>query len=205
MSYGSASTSLDNVMALRTLLCTLALLASSAAFAALKAGDPAPAFSAQASLAGKPFTYSLKDGLAKGPVVVYFYPSAYTAGCNIQAHEFSTHADQFAAAGATVIGVSLDSIERLNEFSADPDYCAGKLAVASDRDGKIARAYGLRVSEARSGATDTRGKEIDHGFTERTTFVVKRDGTVLAAVGGVSPEQNVARALELVRKLSAPN
>ena len=190
-------------MTLRTLLCTLALLATSAAFAALKAGDPAPAFSAPASLAGKPFTYSLKDGLAKGPVVVYFYPSAYTSGCNIQAHEFSTRADQFAAAGATVIGVSLDSIERLNEFSADPDYCAGKLAVASDRDGKIARAFGLRVSDARSGATDTRGKEIDHGFTERTTFVVKRDGTVLAAVGGVSPEENVARALELVRKLAA--
>jgi len=191
-------------MTLRTLLCTLALLASPAAFAVLKAGDPAPAFSAPASLAGKPFTYSLKDGLAKGPVVVYFYPSAYTAGCNIQAHEFSTRADQFAAAGATVIGVSLDSIERLNEFSADPDYCAGKLAVASDRDGKIARAFGLRVSDARGGATDTRGKEIDHGFTERTTFVVKRDGTVLASVGGVSPEENVARALELVRKLAAP-
>ena len=189
-------------MTLRTLLCTLALSAAPVALAALKAGDAAPAFSAPASLAGKPFTYSLKDGLAKGPVVVYFYPSAYTAGCNIQAHEFSTRADQFAAAGATVIGVSLDSIERLNEFSADPDYCAGKLAVASDRDGKIARAFGLRVSEARRGATDTRGKEIDHGFTERTTFVVKRDGTVLAAVGGVSPEENVARALELVRKLS---
>jgi len=192
-------------MTLCTLACSLALIASSAAFAALKAGDPAPAFSAPASLAGKPFTYSLKDGLAKGPVVVYFYPSAYTSGCNIQAHEFSTRADQFAAAGATVIGVSLDSIERLNEFSADPDYCAGKLAVASDRDGRIARAFGLRVSEAQRGATDTRGKEIDHGFTERTTFVVKRDGTVLAAVGGVSPEANVARALELVRKLSAPN
>ena len=192
-------------MTLRTLLCTLALLATPAAFAALKAGDAAPAFSAPASLAGKPFTYSLKDGLAKGPVVVYFYPSAYTSGCNIQAHEFSTHADQFAAAGATVIGVSLDSIERLNEFSADPDYCAGKLAVASDRDGKIARSFGLRVSEAQRGATDTRGKEIDHGFTERTTFVVKRDGTVLAPVGGVSPEANVTRALELVRKLSASN
>ena len=205
MSYGLAFDSMDIVMALRTLLCTLALLASPAAFAALKAGDPAPEFHAQASLAGKPFTYSLKDALAKGPVVVYFYPSAYTTGCNIQAHEFSTHADQFAAAGATVIGVSLDSIERLNEFSADPDYCAGKLAVASDRDGRIARSYGLRVSDVRSGATDTRGKEIDHGFTERTTFVVKHDGTVLAAVGGVSPEQNVARALELVRKLSASN
>ena len=191
-------------MTLRTLVCTLALIATPAAFAALKAGDAAPAFSAPASLAGKPFTYSLKDGLAKGPVVVYFYPSAYTSGCNVQAHEFSTHADQFAAAGATVIGVSLDSIERLNEFSADPDYCAGKLAVASDGDGRIARSFGLRVSAAQRGATDTRGKEIDHGFTERTTFVVKPDGTVLAAVGGVSPEANVARALELVRKAAAP-
>ncbi len=190
-------------MTLRTFICTLALVATSPAFAALKAGDPAPAFSAAASLAGKPFTYSLKEGLAKGPVVVYFYPSAYTQGCNIQAHEFSTRADQFAAAGATVIGVSLDSIERLNEFSADPDYCAGKLAVASDGDGRIARAFGLRVSGAQRGATDTRGKEIDHGFTERTTFVVRRDGTVLATVGGVSPEANVARALELVQKLAA--
>jgi len=188
-------------MSLRTIACTLVLMAASVAFAALKAGDPAPAFSAPASFAGKPFSYSLKDGLAKGPVVVYFYPSAYTAGCNIQAHEFSTKADQFAAAGASVIGVSLDSIERLNEFSADPDYCAGKLAVASDGDGKIARAFGLRVSGAQRGATDSRGKEIDHGFTERTTFVIQRDGTVLAAVGGVSPEENVARALDLVRKL----
>jgi thioredoxin-dependent peroxiredoxin len=186
----------------RSIALALALMASTAAFAALKPGDPAPAFSAPASLAGKPFTYSLKDGLAKGPVVVYFYPSAYTDGCNIQAHEFSSQADQFAAAGATVIGVSLDSIERLNEFSADPAYCAGKLAVASDGEGKIARAFGLRVSGVHAGATDTRGKEIDHGFTERTTFVVKRDGTVLAAVGGVSPEANVAQALELVRKLA---
>src|SRR3954470_12324855 len=199
-----ASHSPETPMTLRTLACSLALIASSAAFAALKAGDPAPAFSAPASLAGKPFTYSLKDGLAKGPVVVYFYPSAYTSGCNIQAHEFSTRADQFAAAGATVIGVSLDSIERLNTFSADPDYCAGKLAVASAADGRIARQFGLRVSGAQRGAVDTRGKEIDHGFTERTTFVVQRDGTILAAVGGVSPEANVARSLELVTKLAAP-
>jgi len=190
-------------MTLRNIVCTLALMAATAAFAALKAGEPAPLFSAAASLAGKPFTFSLKGSLAKGPVVVYFYPSAYTEGCNIQAHEFSGKADQFAAAGASVIGVSLDSIERLNEFSADPDYCAGKLAVASDGDGRIARAFGLRVSGAQRGVTDTRGKKIDHGFTERTTFVVKRDGTVLATVGGVSPEANVAQALELVRKLSA--
>jgi peroxiredoxin len=190
-------------MTLRTFICTLALMTATSAFAALKAGDPAPAFSADASLAGKPFAYSLKASLAKGPVVVYFYPSAYTEGCNIQAHEFSSKADQFAAVGATVIGVSLDSIERLNAFSADPDYCAGKLAVASDGDGRIARSYGLRVIGAQRGATDTRGKEIDHGFTERTTFVVKRDGTVFASVGGVSPEENVAQALALARKLSS--
>lgn len=189
-------------MTLRTIACTLALMASTVAFAALKAGDPAPDFSVTASLAGKPFTYSLKGDLAKGPVVVYFYPSAYTGGCNIEAHEFSSKAGQFAAAGASVIGVSLDSIERLNDFSADPDYCAGKLAVASDADGRIARTFGLRVSGVQRGATDTRGKEIDHGFTERTTFVVKRDGTVLATVGGVSPEENVAQALKLVRELS---
>jgi peroxiredoxin Q/BCP len=188
---------------LATLAATAALAAPTLASAALKAGDTAPAFSAQASLAGKPFAYSLKEQLAKGPVVVYFYPSAYTEGCNVQAHEFSTRADQFAAAGASVIGVSLDSIERLNAFSADPDYCAGKLAVASDRDGSIARSYGLRVSGARAGATDTRGQEIGHGFTERTTFVVRRDGTVHAAVGGVSPEENVARSLALVRALAA--
>jgi peroxiredoxin Q/BCP len=177
--------------------------ATTAAFAALKAGDAAPAFTAPASLAGKAFTYSLKEHLAKGPVVVYFYPSAYTQGCNIQAHAFSVNADKFAAAGASVVGVSLDSIERLNTFSADPDYCAGKLAVASDVDGSIARAFDLKVHDAKAGAKDTRGEEIGHGFAERTTFIVKRDGTVAASVGGVSPEANVEKALELVQKMSA--
>lgn len=189
-------------MKLPATLTVLALVATSA-FAALKSGDTAPPFTAQASLAGKPFPYSLKESLAKGPVVVYFYPSAFTAGCNVQAHEFSTKADRFAAAGASVVGVSLDSIERLNAFSADPDYCAGKLAVASDADGRIARSFGLRVVEAQKGVTDTRGKEIDHGFTERTTFVVRKDGTIAAAVGGVSPTENVARALEAVQKLAS--
>ena len=187
----------------RIALLSLAALVATTALAALKAGDAAPPFSAPASLAGKPFTYSLKEGLAKGPVVVYFYPSAYTSGCNVQAHEFSTKAEQFAAAGASVVGVSLDSIERLNAFSADPDYCAGRLAVASDAEGKIARSFGLRVIDAQQGATDTRGKEIDHGFTERTTFVVRKDGTIAATVGGVSPTENVARALEQVKKLSS--
>ena len=184
-------------------LLSIAALAATTAVAALKAGDVAPPFTAPASLAGKPLTYSLKDHLAKGPVVVYFYPSAFTSGCNVQAHEFSTKSEQFAAAGASIVGVSLDSIERLHAFSADPEYCAGKLAVASDAEGRIARSFGLRVIDAQKGATDTRGKEIEHGFTERTTFIVRKDGTIAATVGGVSPTENVARALEQVKKLAA--
>lgn len=176
------------------------LLLTAAAFAALQAGDDAPIFEARASLAGKPFDFSLREALDKGPVVVYFYPSAYTKGCNIQAHEFAVKMDQFTAAGASVIGVSLDSIERLNDFSADPDYCAGKLAVASDTSGAIARSYGLNVREAREGAKDTRGVEIGHGFAERTTFIVTPDGKVAETIGGMSPMENVHKSLEAVQR-----
>jgi peroxiredoxin len=170
--------------------------------AALETGATAPQFKAQASLAGKEFSYSLADELKKGPVVVYFYPSAYTQGCNIQAHSFAENMDAFNAAKATVVGVSLDSIERLNDFSADPAYCAGKLAVASDMDGSIAQSYGLQVREGRAGMKDTRGVDIDHGFAERTTFIVTQDGKVSATVGGVSPEENVQQALKAVQGLA---
>src|ERR1700742_3663209 len=108
------------------------------AFAALGTGDRAPDFSAPASLAGKEFKFSLKAALKKGPVVVYFYPSAYTGGCDIEAHTFAQNADKFAAAGAQIIGVSADSLDRLKVFSADPDFCAGKFPIASDADTKIA-------------------------------------------------------------------
>jgi thioredoxin-dependent peroxiredoxin len=172
------------------------------AFAALSEGAKAPDFSAKASLAGKEFTFSLKDALKKGPVVVYFYPSAYTGGCNIQAHTFATNMDKFTAAGAQVIGVSMDKIGTLNEFSADPEYCAGKLPVASDADGKIAKSFDLKVTDARPGMKNTKGVEIDHGFTERTTFIITKDGKVAATVGGVSPKENVDKSLELVQKLS---
>src|ERR1700740_2470291 len=127
------------------------------ALAALKIGEKAPDFSAKASLAGKEFNYSLKDALKKGPVVVYFYPSAYTGGCNIEAHTFAENKEKFDAVGATIIGVSRDSITRLNAFSADPEYCAGKIAVASDADGKIADAYNLTKMNLKPGMKDTRG------------------------------------------------
>src|SRR4026207_2347358 len=132
------------------------------AFAALKEGDKAPEFNLEASLAGKPFQFSLAESLKKGPVVVYFYPSAYTGGCNIEAHTFAVNQEQFEAAGASILGVSHDSIARLNDFSADPEYCAGKFPVASDPEGAIAKSYDLKVMASKPGAKDTRGMEIDH-------------------------------------------
>ena len=186
---------------------TLAAVLLSVAFAqpslaALKAGDAAPDFSAQASLAGKAFSYSLADALKKGPVVVYFYPSAFTEGCNVQAHTFSVKRDEFDAAGATIIGVSLDSISRLNDFSADPKYCAGKISVASDADGAIAKAYQLKVEAASEPFKDSRGVVVDHGFAERTTFIVTADHKINATIGGVSPTANVEAALKGVQKLA---
>jgi len=171
------------------------------AFAALKQGDKAPDFTAPASLAGKEFNFALKDALKKGPVVVYFYPAAFTGGCNLQAHAFSENSDKFAAAGASIIGVSLDKIATLNQFSADPQYCAGKIPVASDADGKIAKSYDLQVREAKPGAKNTRGDEIDHGFAERTTFVVTPNGTVAATISNLSPADNVAKTLEAVQQV----
>jgi peroxiredoxin len=172
---------------------------------ALQKGDTAPLFSAKASLAGKEFNYSLADALKQGPVVVYFYPSAFTQGCNIQAHTFAENMDAFKAAKASVIGVSLDSIARLNDFSADPAYCAGKLPVASDADGAIAKSYGVNVREGRAGMKDSRGVDIDHGFAERLTFVVAKDGKVVSTIGAgnLAPDQNVQQALQAVKDLAA--
>ena len=186
------------------LLSCVLLAAALPALAALNAGDKAPDFQAPAALDGKKFSFSLKDALKRGPVVVYFYPSAYTGGCNLQAHTFATNHEKFAAAGASIIGVSLDSIERLEQFSADPDYCAGKIPVASDVSGRIARSYALNIREAAAGKKDTRGVEISHGLAERTTFIVTPDGKVAAALNGLAPLDNVAKSLEFVESLARP-
>jgi peroxiredoxin Q/BCP len=170
--------------------------------AALSEGDAAPDFEAQASLAGRAFHYSLRDALKKGPVVVYFYPAAFTGGCSIQAHSFAVNLDQFSAAGASVVGVSLDSIARLNEFSADPESCAGRIAVASDAGGRIARAYDLKLSATPAGRQDRRGQPIEHERVERTTFIVTPQGRIAAVVGGVDAEANVQQALVAVQKLA---
>src|ERR1700683_1292593 len=185
----------------------LSVLVSLPVLAALKVGDPAPDFSARASLAGKEFNFSLQDALKKGPVVVYFYPSAFNKGCDLEAHTFATMKDKFDAAGATIIGVSADSIARLDQFSADPDYCAGKFPVASDPDRKIATSYNLTAGSPKAGMKDVRGADIDHDFIERVTFVIGKDRKIVATLSSaddkLSPDQHVEKALEIVQKLAS--
>ena len=175
------------------------------AWAALKPGDTAPDFTAKGSLGGKDFTFNLKNALKKGPVVVYFYPSAYTGGCDAEAHAFAEDADKFAAAGAQIVGVSADSLDRLKVFSADPEFCAGKFPIASDADTKIAATYNLKVTPPRAGMKDVKGNEIGHGFIERVTFVVGRDGKILATMSSaadhLSPQDHVDKSLALVSSL----
>lgn len=168
-------------------------------------GSKAPAFTAPASLAGHDFDFSLKKALAKGPVVVYFYPAAYTGGCDLEAHTFAEMKDKFTAAGATIIGVSADDIQRLNSFSSDPDYCAGKFPVASDPGGKIAAMYGLKLIPPRPGIKDVRGDKVTHGFIPRTTFVIDKNGKIVAVFSSktdhISPDEHVKKALAIVKGL----
>jgi peroxiredoxin Q/BCP len=169
--------------------------------AALKEGDVAPQFTTQASLGGTAQTYALKDHLKNGPVAVYFYPTAFGGGCSIEAHAFAENYEKFAEAGASIVGFSLDDIQRLNKFSVHPDYCASKFPVASDTDGKIANAYNLVVNESTRGRKDKRSIQVGHGSVDRTTFIVGSNGKVIATLGGLDPAANVTKALEIVQKV----
>ncbi len=194
---------------MKTLILGLVMAASltAPAFAALKVGDTAPDFTATASLGGKELTFKLADALKKGPAVVYFYPSAYTQGCDLEAHTFAENADKFAAAGASILGVSGDNMERLHQFSADPAFCAGKFPIASDEKLTVANSYNLTTRAAREGAKDVRGVEIGHATIERVTYVIGKDHKILAVMSStedkLSPEQHVEKSLEMVQKLAA--
>ncbi|HET8573644.1 MAG TPA: peroxiredoxin [Edaphocola sp.] len=190
------------------IILALSLLAMPNGFAqsqTLSKGDEAPVFTTKASQAGKEFTFSLKEALAKGTVVLYFYPAAYTGGCDLEAHTFAEFMDKFTEAGTTIIGVSADDIQRLNAFSADPDFCAGKFPVASDPGGKIAATYGLKLIPPQAGVKDAKGEPVTHGFIPRTTFVINKGGQIMAVFSSetdkISPDEHVRKALEIVKAL----
>lgn len=170
----------------------------------LKVGDNAPTFEAKASLNGQEIDFSLKEALKNGPVVVYFYPAAYTNGCDLEAKTFADRIADFEEANTTVVGVSADDIDKLNIFSADPEFCAGKFPVVSDENAKIANTFGLEMSPPRAGAVDNKGNEITHGFLPRTTFVLGSDGKVLNIFSsqndGLSPVEHVEKSLALVQQ-----
>lgn len=171
----------------------------------LSKGSTAPTFTAKASQSGKEFDFSLKDALKKGPVVVYFYPSAYTGGCDLEAHTFADLKDSFTKAGAAIIGVSADDIKRLNSFSSDPEYCAGKFPVASDPGGEIAEKYGLKIKPSQGSFKDVRGEQVNHGFIPRTTFVIDKHGKVIAVFSSetdhIAPDEHVKKSLAIVEGL----
>ena len=158
------------------------------AHAALKPGDAAPDFKAQASMAGNVFTFSLADALKKGPVVLYFYPAAFTSGCTIEAHDFAEATEKYSALGATVIGVSGDDIATLQKFSVSE--CRNKFAVAADQDQKIMKAYDAVLA-------------WNPAYADRVSYVIAPDGRVIYAYKSLNPEKHVEYTLDAVRKWSA--
>jgi thioredoxin-dependent peroxiredoxin len=161
-----------------------ALTAPSAA--ALPEGAKAPLFTAKGARAGKPVTVDLRKELRKGPVVLYFFPAAFTAGCNIEANAFAAKIDEFRKMGATVVGMTAGNVERLVEFSAKE--CAGQFTVAAASPGVI---KGYDVSLA-----------AKPGWTTRTTYVIARNGRIADAFTDMSPQGHITRSLAAVHKLA---
>src|SRR5665213_3655252 len=154
--------------------------------AALKTGAQAPDFTTEATLAGQPFKFSLADALKHGPVVLYFYPAAFTPGCTIEAHDFAEATDKFKAIGATVIGVSHDPIEKLNKFSVSE--CRNKFAVASDADQSIMKAYDSVLAAKPE-------------YANRTSYVIAQNGTIAYSYTAMNPAEHVANTMAAVEKL----
>jgi peroxiredoxin len=172
------------------LAAAAAALLASPAVAALKMGDKAPDFTAPGYLAGKPINFSLADARKKGPVVVYFFPAAHTSGCNLEARLFSEAIDQFKAQKATVIGVTAGKIDELAAFSAETEHCGGKFPVAADPGAKIARQYDSILA-------------AKPDWSDRTSYVIAPDGTVLHAYSKLDPSQHVAETLGAVKAFNA--
>jgi peroxiredoxin len=154
-------------------------------YAALKPGDTAPLFTTQATLAGKPFTFSLAEALKSGPVVLYFYPAAFTPGCTVEAHEFAEATEKFKALGATVIGVSHDDIEKLNRFSVSE--CRNKFAVASDADQSITKSYDAVL-------------RLKPEYADRTSYVIAPTGKIIYEFTDLSPDKHVGNTMAAVQQ-----
>src|SRR6202046_5041652 len=164
----------------------LLVFAATPAFASLKVGDRAPDFTAPATLGGKEFTFHLADALKHGPVVVYFYPAAFTKGCTVEAHEFAAAIPHYQALGASVIGVSHDDIATLNKFSVSE--CQSKFPVAADQDRHIMKSYDAAMG-------------FFTPYADRTSYVVRPDGRIAFVYSSLDPDQHVAGTVKAVSAL----
>jgi len=157
--------------------------------AALPRGAAAPDFALNAAMAGKPFRFSLHQSLRRGPVVLYFFPAAFTAGCTVEAHLFAEATDKFAKLGATVVGVTAGNVDRVAEFSKLE--CRDKFAVVADPGAKIAAEYKT--------AMQFQGKPL----SERTSFVIAPDGKILMSYTDGNPQAHIDKSLAAVRAWNA--
>lgn len=148
----------------------------------LAAGSQAPAFSAQAWKAGVASDFSLEQALARGPVVLYFFPAAFTPGCNIEARLFSEAIGDFDAKQATVVGITAGNTDQLEAFSKDNETCSGKFAVAADPGARIAAQYGAVL-------------ERKPEWASRTSFAIAPDGRILRAYSDSDPANHVREML----------
>ena len=175
----------ENAMKAKQILTALLALISLSAHAELKVGDQAPMFTAQATQGGKVFTWSLRDALSHGLVVLYFYPAAFTRGCTIEAHRFAETIDQFKALGATVIGVSHDPLDKLQRFSVSE--CRSKFPVAADTDGTIMQAYDTTMP-------------ILSSYASRTSYVIAPNGRIVYVYSNMNPDKHVANTLQAIKQ-----
>lgn len=177
-----------NKLAPLSALAALALLAAPVQ-AALQEGATAPNFVAQGAMAGKPLTFDLAKALRKGPVVLYFFPAAFTPGCNIEAQMFAEAIPEFEKAGATVIGVTQGNTDQLEDFSSK--HCAGKFPVAAASDA-MKRSYDVELK---------RPDGTSAGVTDRTTFVIAPDGRIVLSYSDMRPNGHIEQSLAAVRAL----
>ncbi|HYL26307.1 MAG TPA: peroxiredoxin [Candidatus Nitrosotalea sp.] len=166
----------------------VAALLTAPALAALSTGTKAPDFTLQATQGGNVFTFALADALKKGPVVLYFYPAAFTTGCTIEAHEFADAIDQYRALGATVIGVSHDQLDTLQKFSVSE--CRSKFAVAADTKQTVMKEYDAVLPSHPQ-------------YANRTSYVIVPDGTIIYTYTSLDPSQHVENTLTALKAWKA--
>jgi len=163
-------------------LASLAL-AAGPAHATLPKGAKAPQFVAAGAQAGKPITFDLKQALKKGPVVLYFFPAAFTPGCNIEAEHFAEAMPKFKAAGATVVGMTAGNVDQLQDFSAKK--CAGQFPVAAVSP-QLKTEYDVDLKKPDGTST---------GVTSRTTYVIGKNGKIAMAYSAMKPEEHITNSL----------